>query len=93
MGHIERGEKNVSFTTLVRLSGALGITVSELLSEERNAATKTVRKRRNKQPSDVPEIIRELNRQRNVLESTSSVLKELAHGLRVHESKSRRKRI
>ena len=86
MGHIERGEKNVSFSTLVRLSEALGITVSELLSDERSVTTKTVGKRRGRQPSDVPEIIRELNRQRNVLESTSSVLKQLAQGLRVHES-------
>jgi transcriptional regulator with XRE-family HTH domain len=90
MGHIERGEKNVSFTTLVRLSDALGITMSELLSDERTATTKLVRTRKNKQPSDVPEIIRELNQQRNALESASGVLKQLATALRAHASKDRR---
>lgn len=93
MGHLERGEKNLSFSTLVRLSDALEITVSELLSEERSSATKTIRQSRKNQPTDLPGIIRELNRQRNVLESTGSVLKQLAQGLRVHESKSRRKRM
>jgi transcriptional regulator with XRE-family HTH domain len=91
MGHLERGEKNVSFTTLVRLSDALGITVSELLSDERSTATKTVRKTRKNQTTDLPDIIRELNQQRNILDSTSGVLKQLTRGLQVHEAKWRRK--
>ena len=69
------------------------MTPSELLSDERSAASKMVRKRGANQATDLLGIIRELNRQRNVLDSTSSVLKQLAHGLRVHESKSRRKRM
>jgi hypothetical protein len=32
MGHLERGEKNVSITSIVRVSDALGITLSELFS-------------------------------------------------------------
>jgi transcriptional regulator with XRE-family HTH domain len=32
MGAVERGESNVSFTNLIRISKALGITLSQLLS-------------------------------------------------------------
>jgi hypothetical protein len=32
MGHLERGEKNVSLTSIVRVSAALSITLSELFS-------------------------------------------------------------
>jgi hypothetical protein len=32
MGHLERGEKNVSITSVVRVSAALGITLSELFA-------------------------------------------------------------
>jgi transcriptional regulator with XRE-family HTH domain len=33
IGQIERGEKNISFGNLVKISGVLGVTMSELLSE------------------------------------------------------------
>jgi len=32
MGHLERGEKNVSFLSILRVANALGITLSELLA-------------------------------------------------------------
>jgi transcriptional regulator with XRE-family HTH domain len=32
MGHLERGEKNVSFLSILRVANALGVTVSELLA-------------------------------------------------------------
>jgi transcriptional regulator with XRE-family HTH domain len=32
IGQIERGEKNISFDNLLKVSGVLGVTVSELLS-------------------------------------------------------------
>ena len=32
MGAVERGESNVSFTNLVRMSRALGLTLAQLLS-------------------------------------------------------------
>lgn len=32
MGHLERGEKNVSITSIVRVSAAFGITLSELFT-------------------------------------------------------------
>ena len=33
IGQIERGEKNISFGNLVKVSGVLGVTLAELLSE------------------------------------------------------------
>src|ERR1700689_3221068 len=32
MGHLERGEKNVSFLSILRVANALGVTPSELLA-------------------------------------------------------------
>src|SRR5271155_4438588 len=32
MGHLERGEKNVSFLSILRVAGALGVTLSEVLA-------------------------------------------------------------
>jgi transcriptional regulator with XRE-family HTH domain len=32
MGHLERGEKNVSFLSILRVASALGVTLSELLA-------------------------------------------------------------
>jgi transcriptional regulator with XRE-family HTH domain len=32
MGHLERGEKNVSFLSILRVANALGVTLSELLA-------------------------------------------------------------
>lgn len=85
MGYLERGEKNVSFTTLVRLADALGITVYELPSEERSSGAKTVRKRKESQLTDIPGIIRALNRQREALDKTAGVLKHIEHALRGRE--------
>lgn len=88
MGHIERGEKNVSFSTLVRLSDALGISVSELLSEERNSSIKVVSKSRKNQPTDLPSIVRQLNEQRQSLEETAGALKNVTNALRIHGRQS-----
>ena len=33
MGHLERGEKNVSFSTLTKVAGALSVGVGELFAE------------------------------------------------------------
>src|SRR5580658_2481746 len=39
MGHLERGEKNVSFSSLVRVAGALSLPISELFTDlERSGA-------------------------------------------------------
>jgi transcriptional regulator with XRE-family HTH domain len=39
MGHLERGEKNVSFLSIVRVANALGVTLSELLSGLENGGS------------------------------------------------------
>jgi transcriptional regulator with XRE-family HTH domain len=87
MGHLERGEKNVSFNTLERLAEALGITPSELLSNDakptnkRTAATKTGRSS-SIRSGNLNGIIRELNRRRTTLEETAGVLRDVAEALR-----------
>jgi hypothetical protein len=95
MGHIERGEKNLSFNTLVRLSEALSITLPELLSETqtdtkpskassktrpRNAASRDLH-----YEDDLSSIIRELNMQRDTLAEAAGALKNVAKSLRTHE--------
>jgi transcriptional regulator with XRE-family HTH domain len=87
MGHLERGEKNVSFNTLVRLSEALGITLPELLSAQRKRANKP-RKADATTKDDLPGIIQELNGQRQILEQSAGALKNIANALRSHERQS-----
>jgi transcriptional regulator with XRE-family HTH domain len=36
MGHLERGEKNVSFRSILRIADALGITLSEFFADLQN---------------------------------------------------------
>ena len=86
MGHLERGEKNVSFHTLLKLAEALGISVSELVADER-AGVPTRMKRGAKTPKaiqgdDLDGIVRELNNRRITLEETAGVLKKVADALR-----------
>lgn len=89
MGHIERGEKNVSFNTLVRLADALDITVSEMLSDDTKAGQNNSRRQLKIKPSasgdDLSGVIRELNQQRQTLEKTAGALKNVATVLRIHE--------
>jgi len=88
MGHLERGEKNVSFNTLVRLAEALEITVSELVSDERKAASQRAGAKRSAKPArgitgdDLEGIVRELNYRRTALEETAGVLRDVADALR-----------
>jgi transcriptional regulator with XRE-family HTH domain len=95
MGHLERGEKNLSFNTLVRLSDALGITLSELLAEEAGQSSRK-RAARDKsplkgslQPDDLDSIIRELNQRRMALEEAAGALKDVAEALRTREKGSK----
>jgi transcriptional regulator with XRE-family HTH domain len=87
MGHLERGEKNVSFNTLVRLSEALGITLPELLSAQRKRANKP-RKADATTKDDLPGIIQELNGHRQILQQSAGALKNIANALRSHERQS-----
>jgi transcriptional regulator with XRE-family HTH domain len=39
MGHLERGEKNVSFLSMLRVATALGVTLSELMAGVENGGS------------------------------------------------------
>jgi transcriptional regulator with XRE-family HTH domain len=83
MGHLERGEKNVSFNTLVRLSEALGISLPELLSDQGKRASKAPKKGKAITiGDDLNGIVEELNHQRETLEKSAGVLKDVANTLR-----------
>ena len=103
MGHIERGEKNLSFSTLVRLSDALGMTLPELLADVRTgaeplkgkAASKTtprIAASNGARGYDLPGIIHELSVQRGNLEEAADALKNMANALRTHERRLRKRK-
>jgi len=46
MGHLERGEKNVSFLSIVRVANALGVTLSELVTGLENGGSAKTAKRK-----------------------------------------------
>lgn len=94
MGHLERGEKNVSFNTLARLSDALRITLSELVAEEsgrvpkKRAAQAKSSLKGSHQPDNLGRIIRELNQRRMGLEETAGALRDVAESLRSRQKRS-----
>jgi transcriptional regulator with XRE-family HTH domain len=46
MGHLERGEKNVSFLSILRVASALGVTLSELFAGlEKGESAKIVKRK------------------------------------------------
>ena len=81
MGHLERGEKNVSFNTLRRLSDALGLPLGEFLSDEPRDAKKRTERTKKIAGDDLDGIVRELNEQRQTLEKAAGVLKDVASAL------------
>ncbi len=96
MGHIERGEKNLSFSTLLRLADALGIGLPELLSDRRASkvavkgagrgmASRSMRPRPN--PEDLSALIRELENQREILVKSADCLGDAAKVLRTYKRK------
>jgi len=85
VGHLERGEKNVSFGTLVRVSGALSVTLAELLAglEERSGASgkqseggKIQKGAGRSARRNVTSLLEELRLQRDALESAVLALQE-----------------
>ena len=86
MGHIERGEKNVSFNTLVRLAEALGITLPELLTEvpegKKRPSKNTSKRRYPISADDMGGMVRALNMQRKSLDQTARVLKDVEDALK-----------
>ena len=82
IGQIERGEKNISFGNLCKISGVLGVTLSELLSglEDGGAAPVPRSKRPNyeSQRIELQKLTRRLRVQGSAMGRTISVLEELA---------------
>lgn len=87
IGQIERGEKNISFENLVRVSAVLGVTVSELLSvldgEGKAVASRQPHEsERQKTTSvqrsfDIQKLLTRLRHQRAALDRTLTLLDEL----------------
>jgi hypothetical protein len=88
MGHLERGEKNVSFHTRVRLADALGITISELVANEGTSKRPATRRNPERKPvsatrsDDLDGMVWELNHRRLALEQTAHFLKDVVEALR-----------
>ena len=87
MGHLERGEKNVSYNTLLRLAEALKITVSELVSDDHRPDAsqpkrRATRRGRTMLTDDLEGIVRELNFRRTSLEEAALALRNVTVALR-----------
>ncbi len=91
IGQIERGEKNISFGNLVKISGVLGVTMSELLSElEVGATAKDVehapesrdrRAARNaRRTFEIQKLVRRLRLQNAAMDRTMTLIEELSVG-------------
>jgi transcriptional regulator with XRE-family HTH domain len=85
IGQIERGEKNISFANLVKISGVLGVTMSELLAGiEVNAGVHSVpasasRKQGSVRPAfEITKILRQLRIQQAALDESLASLEALA---------------
>jgi transcriptional regulator with XRE-family HTH domain len=87
IGQIERGEKNISFENLVKISSVLSVTASELLlaidSDAEAAGARRVpppRDHKSKsvhQAHEIQKLLTKLRHQRSALDRTLSVLEEL----------------
>lgn len=88
VGQIERGEKNISFANLVKVSGALGVTAAELLSAlETNGSftpsmsTVGARTKRaaasSRRAMDMQKLVKQLQVQRKAMDRTMTLLEEL----------------
>jgi transcriptional regulator with XRE-family HTH domain len=90
IGQIERGEKNISFGNLSKISGVLGVTLSELLSglevgDAPDGESKRRLEPRSQRTTDaahrmleVQKLVRRLRLQRAAMDRTILVLEELA---------------
>jgi len=71
MGHVERGEKNVSLSTVVRVANALGVRISALFGRSNEAAGQASKSQRRAVMTggalarlDVTKLVEELTEQR-----------------------------
>jgi transcriptional regulator with XRE-family HTH domain len=91
IGQIERGEKNVSFANLLKLSGVLGLTLSELFlgleqatprkeAQSRSASGNQTTAHEEHQMFEVQKLVTRLSVQRTAMDRTITTLEELACG-------------
>jgi transcriptional regulator with XRE-family HTH domain len=86
IGQIERGEKNISFSNLVKVADVLGVTLSELLSDLEVKGT-VVRRPSKATKShqtalftlDIQKLVRQLRVQQGAADRTLKRLENLAH--------------
>ena len=90
IGQIERGEKNISFANLLKLSSVLGVALSELLSrlEEGDSSDRAESKRKTeasrdklanaeRRMLDIQKLVKRLGHQRTALDRTILSLEQL----------------
>ena len=88
IGQIERGEKNISFANLLKVSGVLGVTMSELLSgledsnwPERGAVGRSSEAKvdQSRHPMfEVHRLVKRLKLQRSAMDRTVELLEQRA---------------
>jgi transcriptional regulator with XRE-family HTH domain len=87
MGHVERGEKNISLSTMVRISDALNIPLSELLTENKSMRprktwpTHTRPRDRHSSFAELKHVFTELRIERNALKQAIRDLVQLSKKL------------
>ena len=89
IGQIERGEKNLSFGNLVKISTVLGVTPSELLSvldgdepehrsEPTQKASQSAAAQSARRVREIQKTLKRLKHQRDAMDQTMALLEELA---------------
>ena len=89
VGQVERGEKNISFENLVKISGALGITVSDLLGNLEGGSGKPQSSKLRRLPErlqanssvrlfEIQRLVRRLTHQQSAINRTIEALEQLS---------------
>lgn len=85
IGQIERGEKNISFANLVKISGVLGVTMSDLLSglendggraKELKPRTEVSGRRSTGSTMELEKLFRRVKFQRAAMDRTMALLEQ-----------------
>lgn len=79
MGHLERGEKNVSFSSIVRVANALNVPISDLFNDLGADVSALAPKGRRRPRRDPALDRKKLAKEIAVLERTVHSLKKLAN--------------
>jgi transcriptional regulator with XRE-family HTH domain len=91
VGQVERGEKNISFENLVKISGALGISVSDLLGNVESGSLKPypaklrglserIEANSSVRLFEIQRLVRRLRHQQSAMNRTIEALEQLSQG-------------